>query len=83
MPTPLSRDFTLEELTFSQTAARLGIRMCRMPLRSHGSRPCARVFRQLEEWSMRRSPLMTGLRCRPERSGIAIAGEDQHTGVCE
>lgn len=79
MPTPLSRNFTLEELTFSQTAARLGL--ANVPNATQIAALaslCANVLQPLRDALNAPVVVSSGFRCPALNRAVAGAPDSQH-----
>jgi zinc D-Ala-D-Ala carboxypeptidase len=79
MPTPLSMNFTLEELTFSQTAARLGIVNVPDPSQIDALRDlCTYVLQPLREALALPIVVSSGFRCPALNRAVYGAVDSQH-----
>jgi len=79
MPTPLSTNFTLEELTFSQTAARLGIVNVPDPDQIQGLRDlCTHVLQPLRDALALPISVSSGFRCPALNRAVYGASDSQH-----
>jgi hypothetical protein len=79
MPTPLSRNFTLEELTFSQTAARQGINNVPDERQILALRAlCANILQPLRDAIDLPIMVTSGFRCPALNRAVDGAADSQH-----
>ena len=79
MPTALSANFTLEELTFSQTAARLGIVNAPGPQEIEALRNlCVHILQPLRDAIGEPLTVSSGYRCPALNRAVQGAADSQH-----